>query len=33
MRSKYVTLETTVIGFLEYITKPFSGILFVMNDE
>ena len=26
MKTKYESLETTIVGFLEYITKPFDGI-------
>lgn len=26
MKAKYETLQKTLIGFLEYATKPFDGI-------
>lgn len=32
IKNKYDSLESTLVSFLEFITSPFNGILFILRD-
>ena len=33
MKTKYESLQSTVVGFLEYMTKPFDGSIAQSGDD